>query len=284
MAFAVTAVVSAIEIGTVAAALTAIAEVGTLMTVVGVVTKSKELTKVGGALALVGGIGSLANAGLTSLTGAAAEGAAGAAAGGAAEAAEAGWADLANDAVTGINANGIAPMAFDGASAAASGSAATMPGLSAANSLDGYLSKGSGIIGNAAGTTGEAASGVSGLVPDAAGKVAEGTASPFLNDYGLPANAATDKVLGVVGPEGIAGLATPSDGLMATLKSKGGAAWDALGGLGKAEVLKSVLAMPGGIQNQKNIEDQIAIQQQKANQTSYGSAVPQFGIINKAKG
>lgn len=276
MAVVVTAVATAIEVGTLAAALTAVATVGTAMTVVGVVTHSKELTKIGGIMALVGGVGGLVNGALTAGVGAAAgatEGAAASAAG-AAEGAEAGWAGIANDAVAGVNATGVAPVAFDGAAAAASGAASTAPGLAATNSLDAFLA-----------TPASSASGVSGLVPDASGSIATDTSSPFTNDYGLPSGGATDKVLGVNGPMGITDVASPADGgMMAQMKSKLGAAWDGLGPTGKAEMLKSVLAMPGGIQNQSNIEAGLAIQQQKANQSSYGSAVPTFGIINKAKG
>lgn len=276
MAVVVSAVATAIELGTLAAALTAVATVGTAMTVVGVVTHSKELTKIGGIMALVGGAGGLVNGALTATAGAAAgAGAAeGAAAASAAGSAEAGWAGMAGDAVAGINSAGLAPIAFDGASAAASGAASAAPGLAASNSLTSFL-----------GTPASSASGVSGLVPDASGSIATDVSSPFTNEYGLPSGGATDKALGVTGPMGIQDLATPADGgLMAQMKSKLGAAWDDLGPTGKAEMLKSVLAMPGGIQNQNNIESQLAIQQQKANQTSYGSAVPTFGIINKAKG
>jgi HRD ubiquitin ligase complex, ER membrane component len=275
MAVVVSAVVTAIEVGTLAAALTAVATVGTAMTVVGVVTHSKELTKIGGVLALVGGVGGLVNGAIGAAAGAAAEGAAASGIGAAAEGAEAGWAGMANDAVAGVNSAGIAPIAFDGASATASGAASAAPGLATSNSLGAFLGT----------PAASSASGVPGIVPDAAGAVATDTSSPFLNDYGLPTGGATDKALGVNGPLGVQDLATPANGdLMGQLKSKLGSAWDGLGATGKAELLKSVLAMPGGIQNQKNVEAGLAIQQQKVNQTSYGSQVPTFGIINKAKG
>ena len=59
MAWVVTAVTTAIEVGTVAAVATAVAEVGLAMTVVGTVTKSKELISVGKVLSVAGGVVSL---------------------------------------------------------------------------------------------------------------------------------------------------------------------------------------------------------------------------------
>lgn len=270
--------VAIVEGATAAVILTAIAEVGVAMVVVGTVTKSKELVQIGGVMSLVGGVGGLVNGAIGLAAGGAAEGVAGAAGAAAADGAAAGAegmaAGMAGDAVAGINAAGIAPIAFDGASAAATGSAATAPGLAAGNSLSGFL-----------GTPASSASGVAGIVPDASGAIATDTSSPFLNDYGLPNGGATDKALGVTGPLGVQDVATPGSGdLMSQMKSKVGAAWDSLGGQGKAELLKSVMAMPGGIQNQKNVEAGLALQQQKVNQTSYGNQVPTFGIINKAKG
>lgn len=73
MAWVVTAVATAIELGTVAAIATAVMEVGIAMTVVGTVTKSKELTKIGGVLSMAGGVASLAIGAVGALGGAAAE-------------------------------------------------------------------------------------------------------------------------------------------------------------------------------------------------------------------
>lgn len=90
MAFVATAVVAAVELGTIAAIATAAAEVGLALTVVGTVTKSKELTGLGKVLSIAGGVTSLA-AGAYSAFGAEAAGAAGgtSAAAGAAEGAAA---------------------------------------------------------------------------------------------------------------------------------------------------------------------------------------------------
>jgi hypothetical protein len=80
MAFtAVAAIISGAEVTT-ALVLSAAAEIGTAMTVVGAVTGNKELMKIGGAVALVGGVGGLINGAISGAAGAAgaAEGAAGA--------------------------------------------------------------------------------------------------------------------------------------------------------------------------------------------------------------
>jgi hypothetical protein len=82
MAWVVTAVVTAAELMTAAAIFTAVAEVGIAMTVVGKITKSKELVKIGGIMSLVGGIGSLATSAYGALSAAGAgEGAVGVAEG-----------------------------------------------------------------------------------------------------------------------------------------------------------------------------------------------------------
>lgn len=72
--------------------------------------------------------------------------------------------------------------------------------------------------------------------------------------------------------------------LMEKLKSELGAQWNSLGDMSKAMILKSAMAIPGGIQAQSNKAKELAMMQQKVNQTSYGSQVPTFGLINKARG
>lgn len=72
MAFtAVTALVAA-ETVTATMVLAAVAQVGTAMTIVGAVTGNKELTKIGGTMALVGGIGGMAAGAMGAATDAAA--------------------------------------------------------------------------------------------------------------------------------------------------------------------------------------------------------------------
>lgn len=60
MAFVVTAVAAAVELGTFAAIATAVSEVGIAMSVVGGITGNKELSKWGGYLGIAGGVGGLA--------------------------------------------------------------------------------------------------------------------------------------------------------------------------------------------------------------------------------
>jgi hypothetical protein len=133
MAFtAVAALVGGAEV-TATLVLAAAAEVGTAMTVIGAVTGSKDLMKIGGTIALVGGVGGLINGAMTAGAAGAAEGAAGAAvdpaayAGASADASAANYvsaADAMSDAATAGASNGIigsevaAPMAADTATTA----------------------------------------------------------------------------------------------------------------------------------------------------------------------
>jgi len=74
MAWVVTAVVAAVEVGATAAVIfTAVAEVGIALQVVGTVTKSKELVKIGGIMGAVGAVGGLASAGFSALSAGAGE-------------------------------------------------------------------------------------------------------------------------------------------------------------------------------------------------------------------
>lgn len=135
MAWVVTAVAIAIETMEVAAVLTAIMEVGVALQVVGAVTGNKTLSKVGGVMSLVGGIGSLANAAFSGVGAAAAEGASIGVADGAAA-----GADAAVTAGTDAAAGGMVD--------AAAGAAAGMPaGQSAAEMLGGLTnSQGAGMM------------------------------------------------------------------------------------------------------------------------------------------
>lgn len=72
--------------------------------------------------------------------------------------------------------------------------------------------------------------------------------------------------------------------LLEKLAKEGGDWWRGLGDMSKAMIVKSAMAIPGGIQAQANKAKELAMMQQRINQTSYGSQVPTFGIINKARG
>jgi hypothetical protein len=118
MAWVVSAVIAAVEIGSAALIATAVMEVGIAMTVVGTVTKSKELTKIGGVLSMAGGVASLAIGAAGALGGAAAAGEAGVAEGAAVGA----YSDVAGEQFAQAAAeNAAGTVASSGLEAAASG-------------------------------------------------------------------------------------------------------------------------------------------------------------------
>lgn len=150
MAWVVTAVSVAITTMEAVAIATAVMEVGIAMTVVGTVTKSKELVKIGGVMSMAGGIGSLA-IGAAGAFGGAAAGAAGEAAG--ELGAESLWSDAASQATADASAN----MATPGMSGAAV--ADSFAGGATASSIPDAAS-GIGAIGDTGGLTTEYAGGL----------------------------------------------------------------------------------------------------------------------------
>jgi hypothetical protein len=304
MAFVVTAVAAAFEVGATAATiLTAVSEVGIACTVVGAVTGSKDLIKVGSVLGIAGGVGSLVNAGIDGLANAAAS-----------EAANKGVAEGATEAI----GSDVAGEKFQQEAANAlisDGTAATssvVPGEvtqtalsntgntlnSAANvavdtpivtasappPIDSSLAGSPNYVDPTAGVTSPnapvVADGTNGAqtTVDNVSKVGTTDYSPIQGNN--PAGQAAEDY-GTL-DTGI----KPSNDLLSTVKEKFGAAWESMGAQGKSEILKSIMAVPGGIQQQKNAAAQLALQQQKVNQTSYGGQVPRFGtfgIINSAK-
>ncbi len=181
MAWVVTAVAAALEVGaTFAVIATAVAEVGIAMTVVGTITKSKELVKVGGFLSLAGGVASLGAAAVGAIGG---EAAAGAAIGGAA-----------GDAGIGAGMDAAAAEATNAAVAggvdAAAGSAITTPIAAPVSVTNG----GAGLVGgsaDAAASTAAPAAADAGL-----SNVQSGVSTPdFLKDFTVsadPAGSAAD--------------------------------------------------------------------------------------------
>lgn len=131
MAFVVTAITSVSALTAASsfiAIATAVAEVGMAMTVVGTVTKSKELVKVGGFLAMAGGVSSLAAGAFNAATGTAAAEGAGASLAAGSDAAFDAWA-----AEVGAAESGIGIEAFGGAAPSWAGSTgAAMEGMGAA--------------------------------------------------------------------------------------------------------------------------------------------------------
>lgn len=295
MAFAVTAVAAAIEVTTVASVLSAISAVGLATSVVGVVTGKPNLIKIGGELGLVGGIGGLVNG--------AVNGAAGNLAGVAEGATEGAYSDVAGEKFA----------LASGTDAAGSGF-----GSAAADAVKSAAADGMGNIGSAAqdafnpSSTGQNFDSVIQNNPDLIDITKQPSGAPSITGQ-LGGNAGTDIATNANGtytgaPTPLADAATPSlpngsvtpqieasdvaminstPGATMTdlqsIKDKIGKAWDGLSPQGKAEMLKAALAIPGGIQAQKNAQRANDINQQRVNQMSYGSAVPTFGIIAKAQ-
>lgn len=268
MAFIATAVIAvegAIAVTTVASVAAAVGAVGAAMTVVGVVTKSKELTKIGGFLSIAGGVTSLVNGAVTGLAGAAVEGAASGAASGAADALVSDAATTAADALGGTAASTGASGIVDAANVAGSGFDLTSANFGVDTSL----------MSGASSPLTTSAADFSGAVKAATPSLAP-TAGQTIDDY-----VASLGTQGVSTPAGAVGSGTSS--WLNDWSSKLGDKWDSLSDVTKAELLKAGLSVPGAIQKQKNEEKLLDLNQQKINQTSHGSEVPVFGIIQKAQ-
>jgi hypothetical protein len=262
---AVTAVEAAIAVTTVASVATAVGAVGAAMTVVGTITKAKELTSIGSKLALAGGVTSLVNGAVTGLTGAAAaEGAAGAADALGSDSLVTGASDALGGTAASTGSSGIinAAQNVSGIGPNASGfydvNASLMPGVS--ESLP---------------TTG---------ATDLSGAAKAATAA---NGLGATAGQSIDDYVANLGPQGIAtpagAVGAGDNSFLGDLKTKLGNQWDSLSPTTKAELLKAGMSIPGAIQTQKNNQALIDLQKQRVNQTSHGSEVPSFGIIQKAQ-
>jgi hypothetical protein len=102
-----------------------------------------------------------------------------------------------------------------------------------------------------------------------------------------PSSQSIDDYVKNLGGQGVstpAGTVGAADGNWLDDKlSKLGSKWDGLSSTTKAELLKAGLSIPGAIQKQKNEQALLDLQQQKVNQTSHGSEVPVFGIIQRAQ-
>jgi hypothetical protein len=290
MAVFVTAIVVAVEaVGTsafIGAALTAVAETGMALSVVGAVTGNKNLMKIGGEMGLVGGLGSLAAGAFSAAGGAAAEGV-----GEAVGNAGASFSDAAFDAT--------------GAAGTAAGGVAGSEAAAATNALGGLGDMG----GDAMSTTGSSMSQPLTIDPGAAG-AEPWNASDDLSNAGMSDTVngqngtydASGKFIpdqntgaaqtdtgsvgapnGVQAPSGANAPSSPGMSAVDSIKQSLGDMWGKMSPQAQSELMKAALAVPGGIQNQKNRAAELALQQQKVNQTSYGSQVPSFGIINSAQ-
>lgn len=288
MAVFIASVTAAIADFTVATALAAIADIGIATTIVGAVTGDKSLMKIGGELGLVGGIGSFA----TSAFGAATD------------VATSAVSDAAtNSGFAGIADQTAAETARLGGSAAADTTASTLADASG-NAITSSVADPSGLSGVGADQT------TSGLANVAPPTQTQTGAPTTVSDPTMAYPAAQDPMSSATGLSNLGDTVPPmggdinGNGVLGNVMNKtpyntapgagGGvgsfmdklsAQWNSFTPTTKAELLKMGMAVPGGIQAQSNKERELALQQQKVNQTSYGSQVPTFGIIhNAAKG
>lgn len=301
MAWVVTAVAAAFEVGATAAVImTAVSEVGIAMTVVGSVTGNKDLMKIGGMLGIAGGIGGAAAGGMF---GEAAQGAMNSTfSNGAADAASQGLA-------SGALADGAQRAATEGlaAGAAADGAAGTLANTATGIEAPSLSQASDGINLGQWGAQGSDLNSASNSLLDS---------SPFASAPGTPTTVPGASLPGSVPPVDTGNIEpvtvdtgtapTPSDGSLtsadgnrinnlsaysstpagasdvAAAKSSGlfASAQQWLTGLkpqAQAEILKAAMAIPGGIQAQSNKAQELALQQQRINQTSYSSTPNYFG-------
>ncbi len=278
MAFVVSAVTAvgaivAAETVTAAMVLTAMSTVGAAMTVVGAVTGSKELVKIGGVLGVVGGVGGLVNGAMSGAAAGAAEGA------GVAEGATAAeGSDVAGE----LYQQGAGAAASDAAGngmvqAGASDLGATtasIGGPAQSSSMDAFLRPEN---------FGATQPSIDAGMYETNTSMADSASTMSQNGLPSPDFASSVRPLGYTPTTELGQTYGTAQSTLDQIKTSVGKAWDGMSPMGKAEIVKSILAMPGGIQNQKNSESALAIQQQKVNQTAYASKVPTFGIIGSAQ-
>lgn len=276
MAFVVTAVATAIELGTLAAIATAVTEVGLALTVVGGVTGNKDLMKIGGVLSIAGGIGGFAAGAIGS-----AAGAGGAALG------EAG-----TEAALGAAADEAYAAAYGG-SAAAEATESAIAGMEGAAS-------------SAAPELGAVASDGASLAATAPEAIANPAAQNAIQAPSLAPDAMVapdaNTVAGATGPVGPAGAQGPQTPWEADFQASGaigpasgtppvaGASmWDSFSAFANKNkgLIDAGMKVVGGAMdgaNQRDMLDQrLALEQQKIAQTGFGNTVgiltPRSGII-----
>lgn len=274
MAFSAVAAVIGAESVTATMILAAVAEVGVAMSVVGAVTGSEDLLKIGSTLGLVGGIGS-AISGLSS-----------AAAGGANAATSAAWSEgaagLGQDVLSNVGGE-IADSALN-----ATGSAVSSPVAQSSLSATALPDLG--------------AQAMSSLNPTDARLAAGTQTAPGMMDVG-------QQTSGMAGPADVQGASTPVDtndwskgvtdaqtrtslGLDAPQESSGFfRSFSDFANKNKT-LFNSGMQLVGGAFKGANdrsmFEDRVALERQRVNQTSYGSAVANIaprstGIIAGAR-
>lgn len=279
--------ISAIMAGTVTTVtvLAAVAEVGMIMTVVGAATGNEDLMKLGGVLGIVGGVGGMINGAMSGATGAAAE----AGMGGAQKIGEGGFGQAAADSAVGAGVESGVTGAVAGEtsmSAARSaigegGFSATMPsGAIAQTPMDPLLS------------TGQIAPAPA-LDMNPAQTAATSNREGIIGQVGTPSVTPQDvSVAGVtVNAPTTGGVQTPTVTAPGSQPlGKAGEAsgfsgfWKSLDPRTQSTLIGTGASMFSGAQNQSNIDKKLALERDRVNQTSYGSAVPRFSIINGARG
>ncbi len=307
MAWVVTAVVAAFEVTATAAVIfTAVSEVGMALTVVGAVTGSKDLMKIGGVLGLAGGIGGMAAGGLfgeavqgavtdnigSSLATAGSQSAAALAADNVATQGMNTFGNAAGNGIVDTSLGGVGQSAALGADQVAAfnpmGAASSPVADQAASAMQPLGAPANLSAANDYGTLSAQAPAVPSVAaPDAQFSLTgPATGTPSLgaaptgqlggpNAYGSFANNATGAVsqspYGLTAANPMPGGAAPGmfDKTMAWVKN--------LPPIMQAELARSVMAIPGGIQAQNNVAAANAIAQQRVNQTSYGSVPNYFG-------
>ena len=296
MAVAVSAIATAVGAwGTAAfigAAATAAMETGLALTVIGAATGSKDLMKAGSVLGLVGGAtGLAAGAGMFGEEVASAAG---------------GWA-------TGSSA---------ATEATGAGAGATTSPVASSTVVGTPLSEaGTGLLENGAATAAQA-NPMTGLAADqtaletgqaiGGGQALATDPAEFARMDALSPNAATvAPTEAAYAPNPVPPGGDPTGGQIGTglqagdtgslysnagygnstqmslgekLMKEGADWWKGLDKMSQAMILKSAMAIPGGIQAQANKAKELALMQQRVNQTSYGSQVPTFGLINQVRG
>lgn len=291
MAFTGIAALVAGEAVTAAVVLAAVTEVGMIMTVVGAATGSEDLMKLGGILGIVGGVGGAINGAMSGAAGA------GAPAGAMTEAADAANAANAADGFGTMGIDGGALGAADTGAALAHGevagsnviqqvgsapaeTAATNYGVPASNTpapLDTNLAQNAatapaerGIIGQPAQNIAE--TGVNVASPSAPGATLDN--SMLLNGDGARINNASAYT--PAGQSAALGGSQPSGGFF----DKVSGLWKSMDGRTQSTLIGTAASMFSGAQQQSNIDKKLALERDRVNQTSYGSAVPRFSIIN----
>jgi hypothetical protein len=281
MAFTAVAALVTAEAVTATMVLAAVAEVGMALSVVGAVTGSKDLMKIGGAMSLIGGVGGMVAG--------AASGTAGAAAG----AAEAGLGEAATSAAL-ESASSEALAAYGGAAGAEAATASVVSGMEGAAAAGADLAAAAGEQGifsaaaQPAAAAAEAAPGAMQVGPQV---------EPTVNDVATPS--------APQGPAGAEGPATPYDTVnptdqrlaAGTQASPMNAPESAGSFFGKMSafaeknktLFSSGMQLVGGAMKGANERDmwnqKMELERQRLKQTSYGNQVARFqprGIVQGA--